>query len=111
MKLTSLTAIKEEPLTHNPKIQKRVMVKKGEVAHLTQFAQTTFRPGQISSEHVHDDIYEIYLVESGSGIVKVNGKVTQIKEGDSIVVEPQEAHEFLNTGSEDLTLTYFGVEK
>lgn len=43
------------------------------------------------------------------GIIKINGKVEQIKEGSFIVIEPGEAHEVLNTGSEGLTITYIEI--
>ncbi len=111
MKILSLEKIKSEPVSHNPKIQKKVFVKKGDIPHMLQFAQSTFTSGQIASEHVHEDMYEIYLVEGGQGIVKVAGKVEQIKLGDCIIIEPGDAHEFLNTGADDLILTYFGIEK
>lgn len=111
MKLISLETLKLEPISHNKKVNKKVILKKGEVPHLTQFAQSIFPPGQIASEHVHEDMSEIFLVEAGQGIVKVDGQVNQIKKGDCIVVEPGDAHEFLNTGSEDLIFTYFSIEK
>lgn len=111
MKFISLDKIKEESVSHNPKVKKKVLIKKGEMPHLTQFAQSFFKPGQIASEHIHEDMYEVYLVEAGTGILKVNGKVHQIKKGDCAMTEPGEAHEFINTGTEDLILTYFRVEK
>lgn len=111
MKIVSLEKIKQEPSSHSPKIMKKVLIKKGEIPKLTNFSQAYFKPGQIASEHVHENMYEVYLVESGTGLIKVDGKVSQLKSGDCVVTEPGEAHEFINTGKEDLILTYFGVEK
>ena len=79
MKIVSLEKLKDEPLSHSPKIKKRVLLKKGEVPHLTSFSQATFKPGQIASEHVHEDMYEVYLVQGGTGLIKVDGKVHQLK--------------------------------
>jgi mannose-6-phosphate isomerase-like protein (cupin superfamily) len=111
MKITSLEKIKEEPVSHSPKIKKRVLVKKGEMPHLTNFSQAYYKPGQIASEHTHEDVFEAFLVEQGTGLIKVNGKVNKLKKGDCVLVEPGEAHEIINTGSEVLILTYFGIEK
>ena len=111
MKFASLEKIKEIASSHSPKIKEKVLINKGGVPHLASLAQASFKPGQIASEHKHEDIWEVYLVEAGTGLVKVNGKVNQLKKGDCAVIEPNEAHEFINTGSEDLILTYFGVEK
>ena len=111
MKISSLEKIKEVASSHSPKIKERVLIEKGGVPHLAFFSQAAFKPGQIASEDKHEDIWEVYLVEAGTGLVKINGKVNQLKNGDCVVIEPNEAHEFINTGSEDLILTYFGIEK
>lgn len=111
MKIISLEKLKQEPSSHSPKIMKKVMLKKGDVPRLTSFSQAYFRPGQIAAEHVHPDMYEIYLVESGTGLIKVNGKVHQLTAGGCVMTEPGEAHEFINTGKSDFVLSYFGIEK
>lgn len=111
MKIINLEKIKEEPDTHSPKINRRTFLKKGEIPHLINFSQASFKPGKIASEHIHEDMHEVFLVESGTGLIKVNGKVHQLKKGDCILIEAEEGHEIINTGSEDLILTYFGIKK
>ncbi len=52
--------------------------------------------------HAHTAQWEVYLILSGSGQIRSNDVVTQIKAGDSIVCPPGDAHQITNTGSEDL---------
>ncbi len=111
MKHFSIDSLKEESLTHNKKIKKKVFIKKGQIKNLIKFSQAYLKAGQISSEHIHEDLTEVFLIESGTGIVKVDGKVNQIKAGDCIIIEPGEGHEYLNTGTEELILTFFGIKK
>jgi mannose-6-phosphate isomerase-like protein (cupin superfamily) len=110
MKIISLEKIKPEPDSHSPKVTKKVILKKAAVPHLSHFSQASFKPGQIASEHIHEKMFEALLVESGTGLIKVDGKVHQLKKGDCVLVEPGEGHEIINTGSQDLILTYFGVD-
>lgn len=111
MKIVHIDQLSDEKISHSPKIKKRVFIKKGQVPYITNFSQATFKTGQIASELTHPNLFMIFLVESGSGLIKVDGKVNQIKEGHCILVEPGEAHEIINTSANDLLITYFGVEK
>ncbi|MDY6912367.1 MAG: cupin domain-containing protein [Chloroflexota bacterium] len=110
MKIVSLDNIPEERVSHDPQLIKRVMLRDGELPHLTKFAQVRFAPGQIAHAHAHTDQYEVFLIESGQGMVRVNGEEYQISVGTCMVFKPSEIHEITNTGSEELVLTYFGLE-
>lgn len=109
MKFTSLSNLPVESVSHNRAIQKQVMLRSGELPHLTNFAQARFAPGQVAPAHHHPDMYEIFFVESGQGAIAINGTPYPLTPGTCITVEPGEAHEVSNTGTEDLILTYFGV--
>lgn len=110
MKVVSLDQLPEQPNSHNPEIKKKVMLRKGEVEHLTNFSQTILTSGQRALAHSHEDMYEVFLVESGDGVAVVNGQEVPLTAGSCIMIEPGETHEFRNTSSTDLTLTYFGIE-
>lgn len=111
MNIIDLNKVIEEPLTHNPKINKKVIIKKKQIPNLERFSQTTLKTGQVSSEHIHEHLFEIFLIEEGTGIVKVEGQVSKIEKGNCIIIEPGEGHEFLNTGKDNLVLTYFALRK
>lgn len=110
MKIVNLQNLPEMPTWHNT-ARKKVIIKKGEVDHLAQFARAVFKPGEKATEHNHPDMYEIFFVERGKGIIKINGVVYQLEKDICITVEPGENHEVLNSGNEELVLTYFEIEK
>ena len=85
------------------------MIVPGEIPHLVQFAQSSLVSGEIVTKHKHIDLYEIFFVESGSGIIRIDGKEHVIEKGTCITVEPNEYHEVENTGKTALKLTYFAV--
>lgn len=55
-------------------------------------------------------MYEVFFVESGTGVIKVDGREQPLKRGVCVTVEPGEAHEIVNGGADDLLLIYFGIE-
>ncbi|HEY9749623.1 MAG TPA: cupin domain-containing protein [Allocoleopsis sp.] len=109
MKLTSLSNLAAEQVSHNPAIQKKVMLRSGDLPHLTNFSQSYFAPGQVATAHAHQDMCEVFFVESGSGVIRIDGQEYPLQPGTCIAVEPGEVHEITNSGSTDLVLTYFGL--
>ncbi|MGD1854292.1 MAG: cupin domain-containing protein [Leptolyngbyaceae cyanobacterium] len=109
MKRVQLDGMAPQGVSHNPAIQKKIMLQPGDVPHLTNFSQATFAPGQVAAAHAHGDMYEIFFVSSGHGIMTVNGAEQTLLPGVCILVEPGDIHEVKNTGESALVLTYFGV--
>ncbi len=58
---TSLNELPEQPVSHNPEIKKKVMLKLGDLPHLTNFSQARFAPGQSAPAHAHQDMSELTL--------------------------------------------------
>ncbi|XGV95291.1 MAG: cupin domain-containing protein [Leptolyngbya sp. BL-A-14] len=109
MKITSLFDLPEEAVSHNPAIKKRVMLRLGELPHLTNFSQARFAPGQTAPVHSHKNMCEVFFVESGEGTIWVNTMPYPLHSGTCIAVEAGEMHEVCNTGTTELILTYFGL--
>jgi quercetin dioxygenase-like cupin family protein len=109
MKLAALNALPEETVSHNPAIKKKVMLRLGDLPHLTNFSQARFAPGQIAAAHAHADMCEVFFVEAGNGVIHIDGQSYPLSAGVCVAVEPGEVHEVCNTGTEVLTLTYFGL--
>jgi len=110
MKITLLASLPEGQVSHNPEIKKKVMLKPGDLPHVTNFSQARFAPGQVASAHAHRDMYEVFFVESGTGLIRVDGVEHPLGPGVCVAVEPGEVHEIVNAGSVDLVLVYFGVQ-
>jgi mannose-6-phosphate isomerase-like protein (cupin superfamily) len=109
MKRSSLAQLPEEQVSHNPEIRKKVMLRFGDLPHLTNFSQARFAPGQIASAHAHQDMCEVFFVEAGMGTIAINGTLYPLTVGTCIAVEVGEMHEVINTGETELVLTYFGL--
>lgn len=109
MKRIDLHAQPPEPVSHNPAIAKTVLLRLGDLPHLTTFAQARFGPGQVAPAHVRQDMSEVFFVESGQGEIRVDGQPHALTPGVCVAVEAGEAHELCNTGTEPLVVTYFGL--
>ena len=47
---------------------------------------------------------EIYIIQSGRGLMQVGDEVCEVKSGDAIPLPIGIFHELTNTGEEDLTI-------
>ncbi|MDT7540183.1 MAG: hypothetical protein QOE33_87 [Acidobacteriota bacterium] len=110
MRKVSLANIPEEGVSHNPEIKKQVLLRRGDVPHLTNFSRSRLASGQTASAHAHADMHEVFYVESGAGLMKINDEELRLERGVCVAVSPGERHEITNTGEADLVLCYFGVE-
>lgn len=110
MKIVALSELPEEYVSHDPAIKKRVMLRKGDLPHLTNFSQATFTPGQTVTAHAHADMAEVFFVEAGQGIIWLDGEAYELVPGVCVAVAAGEMHELKNTGTDPLVLTYFGLK-
>ena len=109
MKITTLAEVPTQGVSHDPEIQKRVMLRNDDLPHLTNFSQARFVPGQQVTPHKHVDMSEVFLVESGEGTIWINHVAYPLIAGTCVAVEAGELHKLANTGQTDLVLTYFGI--
>ena len=54
----------------------------------------------IDEPHVHTEMFEIYFVARGSSVIRVEQKNIKLPMGDVIIVEPGEAHTFLESSDD-----------
>ena len=109
MKITNLKNLPIQQVSHNPEIVKKVMLDSQDIPHLTNFSQATFAPGQIASAHSHPDMFEVFFVSAGIGIMRIENKEYNLTPGVCIAIATGETHEVINTGTDNLVLTYFGI--
>lgn len=111
MKVSKLSELPNQPVSHDAHLFKKVMISYGEVPHLTNFSQIVMKPGESTTQHQHEDMYEIFFINQGMSQVTINNEQVTIMRDMSITIEPKVEHSFQNTGTEDLVMTYFGVVK
>lgn len=109
MKLIRLNEIPEKGVSHNAAIRKRVIVGSGEIPRIANYARAVFPPGETAGSHLHNDMAEVFTVESGSGEIRINDVAYVFAAGTTVVVEPGEVHEISNTGPSELVVSYFGI--
>ena len=110
MKRASLDAVPVERVFHNPEIAKQVLLRRGDVPHLTQFAQARLAAGQIAAGHAHADMWEIFFATEGEGAIEIDGVVHALPAGSCIAIAPGETHELRNPGDGELVVLYFGIK-
>jgi len=109
MKKVNLQSLPQQGVSHNPKVTKQMMIGFGELSPLVQFSRAVFPAGESAPAHKHEDMAEVFLVESGEGLIRIDDEEHTMQQGDCITVEKNEMHEIYNNGSKDLVLIFFGV--
>jgi mannose-6-phosphate isomerase-like protein (cupin superfamily) len=109
MKLIRINELPDQGVSHNPRIRKRQILANGELGPITNYARAVFPPGEMAGSHLHNDMAEVFIVESGRGEIRVNDVAYVFSAGMAVVIEPGDVHEIVNSGSTDLVVTYFGV--
>lgn len=64
------------------------------------------KPGERLAPHYHQQVEETFFCLRGKGKIFVDGKAMSLIPGDVYRLEPQEKHEFINDGQEDLKLVF-----
>ncbi|WP_330204385.1 cupin domain-containing protein [Cyanobacterium sp. Dongsha4] len=109
MEYISLKELPNQSVSHNQSIKKKTILNKGKLPHITNFSQAIFAPKQVAYVHNHDDMWEVFYVEKGTGIIKINEREYILEKGVCVLVEPNENHEIINNGDDNLIINYFGV--
>lgn len=111
MKLITLASILPSSVSHNTAISKQTMLAAGEFPPITNFSQAHFPPKAIAYAHQHNDMLEVFFIESGQAIISVNGIEHNLTAGSCIVIEPGEIHELRNASHDQaMIVTYFGLQ-
>lgn len=69
-----------------------------------QLVLMSIQPGEEIGEETHADSDQFFRIESGKGAVILDGKRTEVKEDDVIIVPAGALHNVMNTGETPLRL-------
>jgi mannose-6-phosphate isomerase-like protein (cupin superfamily) len=67
-------------------------------------AEARIPVGGATLEHFHPRAEEIYYITHGSGKMRIEGELREVKVGDAIAIPPGQKHKIWNTGAEILRL-------
>ena len=67
-------------------------------------AEARLPVGGATQEHYHPKCEEIYYITHGSGKIRIEGEVHEVKPGDAIAIPPGQKHKLWNIGEEALRL-------
>ena len=67
-------------------------------------AEARLQPGASTQEHYHPKTEEIYYITHGTGRIRIEGEVRDVKAGDAIAILPGQRHKLWNTGTDTLRL-------
>lgn len=67
-------------------------------------AEARLPVGGSTQEHYHVKTEEIYYITHGTGRMRIEAEVRDVKVGDSIAIPPGQKHKLWNTGKETLRL-------
>jgi len=74
-----------------------------------QLVLMALKPGEEIGDEVHADHDQFFRLEKGKGIVVIDGKTYNVKDGDAIIVPAGARHNLKNTGDKSLKLyTLYG---
>ena len=60
--------------------------------------------GGSTMEHYHPQAEEIYYITAGTGRMRIEAELREVRSGDAIAIPPGRKHKIWNTGSETLRL-------
>jgi mannose-6-phosphate isomerase-like protein (cupin superfamily) len=67
-------------------------------------AEARLPAGGSTQEHYHPKAEEIYFITAGTGRMRIEGEMHEVKAGDAIAIPPGRKHKLWNTGAETLKL-------
>src|SRR5215471_4485126 len=67
-------------------------------------AEARLPVGASTQEHYHPKAEEIYYITHGTGRMRIESEIRDVKPGDAIAIPPGKKHKLWNTGTETLHL-------
>jgi mannose-6-phosphate isomerase-like protein (cupin superfamily) len=66
-------------------------------------------PGVSVGEHTHENDEEMYIILNGIGVMKIDGKDQNVKDGDVCITRRGHSHSLANTGTIPMRFLVVGV--
>lgn len=83
---------------------RELLAARNSAIRLQSLAEARIPVGGSTMEHFHARTEEIYYITNGSGRMRIEGELQEVKVGDAIAIPPGLKHKIWNTGAETLRL-------
>ena len=83
---------------------RELLAHRNSVIRNQSLAEARLPAGASTQEHYHPQAEEIYYITHGSGRMRIEGELREVKPGDAIAIPPGCKHKLWNTGPEMLRL-------
>lgn len=87
-RVSQISDVLAEGFSHNPEIAKQVLLRAGIINHLQQLAVATLKPDQRTTMHFHEDLDEVFVVLSRSGVAEIDGDECTLAIGNCVHITP-----------------------
>ena len=83
---------------------RELLAHRNSVIRNQSLAEARLPVGGCTQEHYHPKAEEIYYITHGSGRMRIEQELREVKVGDAIAIPPGAKHKLWNTGQESLRL-------
>src|SRR5579862_1229076 len=83
---------------------RELLAYRNSVIQKQSLAEARVAVGGSTQEHYHPRTEEIYFITGGSGRIRIEGEIREVKAGDAIAIPAGQKHKIWNIGSETLKL-------
>jgi len=98
------------PVSHDPSLIKKLLVRDGVLPGIRGLSHIVLSADLSVETHIHDKVYEVFYCIGGRAVAVVGNNRLTLEAGHCLIVEPGEPHSFENI-SEDTELLYFSLQK
>ena len=83
---------------------RELLAHRNSVIRNQSLAEASLPVGGSTQEHFHPCAEEIYYITHGTGEIRIEKEIREVRAGDAIAIPPGLKHKLWNTGSETLRL-------
>ena len=83
---------------------RELLAYRNSVIRKQSLAEARLAPGASTQEHYHPKTEEIYYITHGTGRMRIDGELRDVRSGDAIAIPPGKKHKIWNTGPDTLRL-------
>jgi mannose-6-phosphate isomerase-like protein (cupin superfamily) len=83
---------------------RELLAYRNSVIRRQSLAEARLPAGGSTQEHYHPKTEEIYFITAGTGRIRIESEIREVRAGDAIAIPPGLKHKLWNTGADTLSL-------